>query len=71
MIMYYYKGSGKIMDNKRTESLRRVAGIASSKSQNGQNCIRRNNCSPHFKIRHASDTEKGERILNEKILGNV
>lgn len=59
------------MENKRKESLRKVADIASSKSQNGQNCARQNNCSPHFKIRHAGDVEKGERILKEKILGNV
>ncbi|MEN6314838.1 MAG: hypothetical protein ABFD25_11370 [Clostridiaceae bacterium] len=59
------------MDNKRRESLRKAASIASSKSQNGQSCARQNNCSPNFKIKHISDIEKGERILNEKILGNV
>ena len=61
------------MENKRRESLRKVASIASSKSQNGQSCIRQNNCSPHFKIKHINinDIEKGERVLNEKILGNI
>jgi len=59
------------MDNRRKESLRRVADIASSKSQKDQNCHRQNKCSPHFKIPHVSDIEKGERILKEKILGNV
>ena len=59
------------MDNKRRESLRKAASIASSKSLNSQNCERQNNCSPNFRIKHVSDTEKGERILNEKILGNV
>lgn len=59
------------MENKRIESLRKAASIAVEKSKNGQSCVRPNNCNPNFKIKHINDIEKGERILNEKILGNI
>lgn len=71
MILYYYRGSGKAMDNKTRESLRKAVSIANNKSKNGQNCEKHNDCMPQFRIKHINDIEKGERILNEKILGNV
>ena len=59
------------MDNKRIESLRKAASIASKKSRSGESCLRHSNCSPNFRIKHENNVEKGEKILREKILGNV
>ncbi len=58
------------MEDRKTQSLRRAAGIATTKSKDCK-CIRRDKCLPHFGIKSSSEAEKGERIVREKILGNV
>jgi hypothetical protein len=57
------------MEDRKIQSLRRVASIA--KSKGSCKCARNDKCLPHFGVRKSIEVEKGEKVVMEKILGNT